>query len=279
MRTITTANVTKRTFSMNVDSWNNFFNWSSVVLVALTVLAGAGALLTGKIISMRQEGAIAAAKAEAAKANERAAAADLNTEKARKESAEASREAAVANEAAGNANERAAALEVSAEELRRESLEIERSVSPRLFPIESDAVRAFEKFAPIEVVIKFAPDQECAAMASQLAEFLRTAKWTVEQPEVYMPGFVENLFVHVNTWESSGEDAAKGRAAAEALIAELKSKHIKAMARAAPPDDPPNVVVVEVGPRPNPVARRYFREWIEKTWPKGRPRPPGLDEF
>jgi hypothetical protein len=38
----------------SVESWHSFFEWSSVVLVALTVLAGAGALITARIVNDRQ---------------------------------------------------------------------------------------------------------------------------------------------------------------------------------------------------------------------------------
>jgi ABC-type transport system involved in cytochrome c biogenesis permease subunit len=39
---------------MSVESWNSFFQWGSVGLVALTFFLGAGALWTGNRINARQ---------------------------------------------------------------------------------------------------------------------------------------------------------------------------------------------------------------------------------
>jgi hypothetical protein len=41
-------------FLSSVESWHSFFEWSSVALVALTVVAGAGALITARIVNDRQ---------------------------------------------------------------------------------------------------------------------------------------------------------------------------------------------------------------------------------
>jgi hypothetical protein len=40
---------------MSVELWKAIFDWSTVVLIALTVFSGAGALLTGYVIDKRQE--------------------------------------------------------------------------------------------------------------------------------------------------------------------------------------------------------------------------------
>ena len=39
---------------MSVDFWKTVFDWASVVLVGLTFIAGAGALITGRILNDRQ---------------------------------------------------------------------------------------------------------------------------------------------------------------------------------------------------------------------------------
>jgi hypothetical protein len=41
-------------FLSSIESWHSFFEWSSVALVALTVVAGAGALITARIVNDRQ---------------------------------------------------------------------------------------------------------------------------------------------------------------------------------------------------------------------------------
>lgn len=40
---------------MSVELWKSIFDWATVVLIAFTVVSGAGALITGDIISRRQE--------------------------------------------------------------------------------------------------------------------------------------------------------------------------------------------------------------------------------
>ena len=45
----------RRVFSMSVESWKVIFDWATVVLIALTVFSGAGALITGDILSKRQQ--------------------------------------------------------------------------------------------------------------------------------------------------------------------------------------------------------------------------------
>lgn len=40
---------------MSVELWKSIFDWATVVLIAFTVVSGAGALITGDIINKRQE--------------------------------------------------------------------------------------------------------------------------------------------------------------------------------------------------------------------------------
>ncbi len=68
---------------MSVELWKSIFDWAAVVLVGLTFIAGAGALITGRILSDRQSGQIrqfdtdlTAAKTGLAEQQERAAKAE-----------------------------------------------------------------------------------------------------------------------------------------------------------------------------------------------------------
>jgi hypothetical protein len=62
---------------MSVESWKVLFDWASVVLVGLTVIAGAGALVTGKILNDRQANGLKQFQLDLAAANDRASHADL----------------------------------------------------------------------------------------------------------------------------------------------------------------------------------------------------------
>src|SRR5690242_12571246 len=57
---------------MPVEAWKSFFDWATVILIGLTVISGAGALVTGNTISKRQEQQLADAGRRAAEANARA---------------------------------------------------------------------------------------------------------------------------------------------------------------------------------------------------------------
>ncbi len=60
-------------FPSSAGGWNTLFQTVSVILIAGTVLAGAGAIISGRIVNRNQARDIALANAEAAKANERRA--------------------------------------------------------------------------------------------------------------------------------------------------------------------------------------------------------------
>ncbi len=62
---------------MSMEFWKAAFDWAAVVLVGLSIIAGAGALITGKILTDRQASALEQFKVDLATANDRAAQADL----------------------------------------------------------------------------------------------------------------------------------------------------------------------------------------------------------
>lgn len=68
---------------MSVELWKSIFDWAAVVLVGFTMIAGAGALITGKILNNRQDEKLRefrteliAAQTELGKQQERTAAAE-----------------------------------------------------------------------------------------------------------------------------------------------------------------------------------------------------------
>jgi hypothetical protein len=87
----------------SVESWNSFFEWGSLFLIAGTVAFGAGAILTSRIIKAKQEASIG----------------------------EANTKAAEANKGAADANERAAILDKKAAEARLELAKIDPVNLPR----------------------------------------------------------------------------------------------------------------------------------------------------
>jgi hypothetical protein len=83
----------KIAFMSPVEFWKSLFDWGSIVLVTLTVFTGAGALITGKIISERQDKKIAELNARAASAEKTAKAFELEIADARKDADSARKDA------------------------------------------------------------------------------------------------------------------------------------------------------------------------------------------
>lgn len=76
---------------MPVEVWKSIFDWATVVLIAFTVVSGAGALITGDIINKRQDARLrtfdqdlTGAKIELGNQQERAARAELAASEAKK---------------------------------------------------------------------------------------------------------------------------------------------------------------------------------------------------
>ena len=128
-----------------VEFWKSVFDWGSVILVSLTVLTGAGALITGKIIGDRQDEKIA----------------ELNTR-----SSEAQKEAA-------EAKERTAGLEKQTAELTAQNLRLEGAISPRrLIPKQLASLSALKFSGRLVAVKSYSADSEGLVLATQIKEAL-----------------------------------------------------------------------------------------------------------
>jgi hypothetical protein len=67
----------ERSGLMSIELWKTIFDWAAVILVGLTFIAGAGGLITGKILNDKQAGELKQFQLELAEANDRASHADL----------------------------------------------------------------------------------------------------------------------------------------------------------------------------------------------------------
>jgi len=123
----------------DVDTLKSIFDWGSVVLISLTVFTGAGALITGKIISDRQDEELA----------------ELNTR-------------------ASEAQREAAGLEKQTAELSAQNLRLELAISPRrLSDRQVKAFASLKSFSDRVVEIKsYANDTEGLVLASQIFDSL-----------------------------------------------------------------------------------------------------------
>ena len=65
-----------------------------------------------------------------------------------------------------------------------------------------------------------------------------------------------------------GDDVRRASEAADALVSELNKTNITASRHAADLNFGPDVIIVRIGPMPNPAIERIIREFKEKTQDK-----------
>jgi hypothetical protein len=157
-----------------------------------------------------------------------------------------------------------------AETLRNQNLELEKAISPRVLG-QATTVEALLKFAGVPFVVVSPSDFEPRRTAAQIRYILDEAKWVRFTEPLNLPpfSFLDGISVHVMGVISEPNDPAK--AAAQALVSLLNDNGIVA-ALGFPPmrhdgqgrpillnhnpvsPNPPNVVIVEVGPKPLPES-------------------------
>lgn len=141
---------------MSVETWKWLFDCATVILIALTVVTGAGALLTGRTINKRQEAELREFRLDIAKANERAAEANK-----------------------------------VAEQERLERVKIEERIAPRRLTQDQKAglIQALKPFGKQTLnVLVFAVDFESMQLANDIVATMgpHGARWTVN-PAAEMP--------------------------------------------------------------------------------------------
>lgn len=154
---------------MSLEGWNNFWQWSSAIAAGVTFVAGAGAIITGNRLSDRQRAELVATQRAAAEANNSAA--------------QAGEHAAAANERAGRLELEAAAQRERAAKAERDLLELQKRTSPR--QLNRDAfLRALEGQPKLPVQILYLRDDpDSFRLSIEIREALRTARWSVTEPE------------------------------------------------------------------------------------------------
>ena len=160
--------------------------------------------------------------------------------------------------------EEIARLTTEAEALRNQNLELEKAVSPRVLE-QMTTAKALSQFAGVPFVVISPADFEPKRTAGQIRWVLDQAKWVrfTEPLNLAQFPFFDGVSVHVMGGVIKPNDAAQ--TAAQALISVLNDNGIVAAEGFNPmspaeqrkmPLSPnsPNVVVVEVGPKPLPES-------------------------
>jgi hypothetical protein len=165
--------------------------------------------------------------------------------------------------------EEIARLTTEAEALRNQNLELEKAVSPRVLERTTTA-KALSQFAGVPFVVISPADFEPKRTAGQIRFVLDQAKWVrfTEPLNLAQFPFFDGVSVHAMGIISKPNDLAN--TAAQALVSVLNDHGIVAtqafppmwldeQGRPIPPkmplsSNPPNVVIVEVGPKPLPES-------------------------
>ncbi|HEX5425532.1 MAG TPA: hypothetical protein VFW94_18420 [Candidatus Acidoferrales bacterium] len=161
--------------SMPLETWKAVADWSTIVLIALTVVSGSAALMLGRRINDNQQArlqqldkGLTDAKTELRKQETRAAEAEARVEGLRLNVAEAQKEAAKSNE--------------TAEKEKLARLELEARLAPRsLTPVQmNELTKSLSPFGGQTVgIFIFGTSAEVVGITEQISEVLTRAKWTV----------------------------------------------------------------------------------------------------
>jgi hypothetical protein len=253
---------------MDVEFWKAIFDWLVLIFIVLSVFTGAGALITGKIISDRQEAKsrqfdsdLTTAKIELGRQQERAAKAEGVIALAGQHAAEAKAKAegfrldiAGANERAGKAEEKAADAIKTAETERLARVRIEEKLAGWRFSAEAQT-RIITRLKPYEKTpFDLGTDPGEIVFLETIDSLLGSAGWTRQQPKSDNPLF--SLLVdgkarinyvsgiHVEIASSSWD---RFRPAVEALVRVLRDEGIPAQGELSPEEKDPSCIHIVIG--------------------------------
>lgn len=137
---------------MPVELWKAIFDWSAVILVGLTMIAGAGALITGKKISDLQSEQLQKFDSGLTKAKS-----DLATQQ-----------------------ERAAAADAQVAGLVRENLILQQKLANRRISKEQHKILVdFLSKRPGQIIIETMGDSESGLFASDILKTFEDSGWTI----------------------------------------------------------------------------------------------------
>ena len=245
---------------MSVELWKEIFDWAAVVLVGLTFIAGAGALITGKILSDRQseqlkqfDKGLTDAKTELGRQQERAATAERGVADAVRSAKDADAKAEGFRLDIAKANERAAEANRIAEQERLARIKIEETLAGwRLEPKAQEQLAAALKQYPGTPYTLWVNPSEYRFMEI-IDGILSRAGWVRHNPNsnvkrgnAFSVTFGDKAAIIYASGVTIEIAAARSKTlgpAAETFIRELRSAGIPAKGHAFTDEDDPNMHV------------------------------------
>jgi hypothetical protein len=188
--------IRSRISSMSAELWKSVFDWATVVLIALTVFSGAGALITGGIISRRQDERLrqfdkdlTGARTELGKQQERAANADARVASLEQAAAVAKATQQRVETELEAQKERTAKAQKDASDA---ALALARFKEPRTIRPERQEgfIAALKPFARQKFALAVFPDPEPLALARTLDSLAKSAAWQRVPAQIQRAGGV-----------------------------------------------------------------------------------------
>jgi hypothetical protein len=162
-----------------MEVWKSIFDWATVILIALTVLSGAGALVTGDIIAQRQEARLRQF--------------DKDLTDARTELGKQQEKAATVETTLAEQKERTALAEKAASDA---ALDLARLKQPRILKNEQREriVSKVSRFPGTEFDVAASNSSEPLNLVMQIEESLVAAHWKeIDWPEMSPNGRANTL--------------------------------------------------------------------------------------
>lgn len=237
---------------MPLEWWKTLFEVGSVVLLLLTLMFGAGALLTARRVNQRQcqqlrnfDQELTEAKAELSKQQERAANAEHDTAEAKKTAEIFRLQIAAANEQAAEADEKA-------EEEHLARVRVEERLTGWKLDARSQArlVDKLKQYQNASFDLRANPAE--VGFMEILDAVLHSAGWTRQTPSgdtILLDGKARISYASGVTVEIAAYRAGDLGAAAEALVKGLNAEGIPARSQVALHESDPSVIHVVIGDR------------------------------
>jgi len=250
---------------MSVELWKSIFDWATVVLIAFTVVSGAGALITGDIISKRQEAKLrqfdtdlTGAKTELGKQQERAANAEHDAAEAKATASTANERTLTLQKAAADAKTAQQRVEIDlakqqerAANAEKAFLELKRQTEPRRVNAEQRQkfLATIRVPAGLRPSIRLTPQggvPDAEDFARDLASLLQDAGFSVELnigPFSIVGGSPRNIRL------SAGSNRFNDRSALATALVEAGI--VKPPIEVVDADGFPDFLALIIGARPN----------------------------
>ena len=275
---------------MSLELWKSIFEYGGVILLFLTFIFGAGAVITTNRLNTHQAEALREfdrnltdAKTQlgiqqerAAKADELASRMEANNIQLRINLESDSEKVTNLQKYASDAKAAQQRVELELETQKLKRLELATSLLPRRFIDQSGAAERLSKFGPMPVIFEYINEREPRAMAEQIYFVTAFLHWpgvkrkanedlieegvTVSPGAQFPPAPINDAQEFFRWTAREQQQKLASTAAAEALRDALRSSGIDAKIGNAGHDIQSGALLIQVGAKPNHALASTLQE-------------------